>query len=68
MESGDLNDVLIVTYHDGGDSWSYGLHFHYKNQPSKLIMQDNDGFEYEYTTTDLAKALELRTGKTIHEY
>ena len=68
MESGDLNDVLIITYHDGGDTWSYGLHFHYKNQPSKLIMQDNDGFEYEYTTTDLAKALELRASKTIHEY
>lgn len=68
MESGDLNDVLIVTYHDGGDTWSYGLHFHYKNQPTKLIMQDNDGFEYEYTTTNLAEALELRAGKTIHEY
>ena len=68
MESGDLNDVLIITYHDGGDTWSYGLHFHYKNQPSKLIMQDNDGFEYEYTTTDLAKALELRDSKTIREY
>lgn len=39
MESGDLNDVLIITYHDGGDTWSYSLHFHYKNQPSKLIMQ-----------------------------
>lgn len=68
IESGDLNDVLIITYHDGGDSWSYGLHFHYKNQPTKLIMQDNDGFEYEYTTTDLTKALELRASKTIHEY
>jgi len=22
IESGDLNDVLIITYHDGGDEWS----------------------------------------------
>lgn len=68
IESGDLNDVLIITYHDGGDEWSYGLHFNYKNNPSKLIMQDNNGFEYEYTTTDLTKALELRDGKTIRDY
>lgn len=68
IESGDLNNVLIITYHDGSDEWSYGLHFHYKNNPSKLIMQDNDGFEYEYTTTDLTNALELRDGKTILDY
>lgn len=68
IESGDLNDVLIITYHDDGDEWSYGFHFNYKNNPSKLIMQDNNGFEYEYTTTDLTKALELRDGKTIRDY
>lgn len=68
MESGSLNDVLIITYHDGGDTWSYGLHFHYKNQPTKLIMQDNDGFEYEYSTTNLTSALALRNSKTIRDY
>ena len=68
IESGDLNDVLIITYHDGGDTWSYGLHFHYKNQPTKLIMQDNDGFEYEYSTTNLTSAIALRDSKTIRDY
>jgi len=68
IESGDLNSVLITTYRDGDDTWSYGFHFHYKNNPSKLIMQDNDGFEYEYSTTDLTSALEIRNSKTINDY
>lgn len=68
IESGDLNDKVIITYHDGDDVWSYGLHFKYKEQPATLIMQDNDGFEYKYTTTDLSKALSKRDSKSIHEY
>ena len=66
--SGDLNNVLIITYHDGADSWSYGLHFKWKNQPDHLILQDNDGLEYEFSTTSLDKALQLRDGKTIIDY
>lgn len=66
--SGDLNDKIIITYHDGSDVWSYGLHFKYVNHPETLIMQDNDGFEYKYSTTDLDDALKLRNTKTIHEY
>lgn len=68
IESGDLNDVLITTYHDGGDTWSYGLHFHYKNHPSTLIVQDSDGFEWKYRATDLTNALVIRDSKTIHDY
>lgn len=68
MDSGDLNDVLIITYHDGSDVWSYGLHFKWKNQPDHLIMQDNDGFEYDFYTTNLSDALSLRKSKTIVDY
>ena len=68
IESGDLNDKIIITYHDGGYVWSYGLHFKYINHPETLIMQDYDGFEYEYSTTDLDDALALRNTKTIKEY
>ena len=68
IDSGDLNDVLTITYHDGSDVWSYGLHFKFKNQPDHLIMQDNDGFEYDYYTTDLSKALDIKNQKTIHDY
>lgn len=68
MVSGNLNDVLIITYHDGNNEWSNGLHFKWKNQPDTLIMQDNDGFEYEYYTTGLEDALALKTSRTIIDF
>jgi len=66
--SGDLNSVLIITYHDGDIKWSYGLHFKWKKQPDHLIVQDNDGFEYDYYTTDLDEALSIRDKKTVYDY
>lgn len=68
IDYGDLNDGLTITYHDGSDVWSYGLHFKWKNQPDHLIMQDNDGFEYDFYSTDLSKALGIKNQKTIHDY
>ena len=68
MVSGDLNSVLIITYHDGNDVWSYGLHFKWVNQPNHLILQDNDGFEYDFYTTDLDDALKILKTKTIYDY
>ncbi len=68
IESGTLNDVLIITYHDGGTTWSYGLHFKYQNQPDHLILEDNNHFTYDYYTTDLNKALEILDTKEIHDY
>lgn len=66
--SGDLNSVVIITYHDGSDVWSYGLHFKWVNQPDHLILQDNDGFEYDFYTTNLEKALNIMKTKTIYDY
>lgn len=66
--SGDLNSVLIITYHDGADVWSYGLHFSWKNQPNHLVVQDQDGFTYDYYPTDLSAALQLLSTKTIYDY
>ena len=68
MVSGDLNSVLIITYHDGNDVWSYGLHFKWVNQPNHLILQDNDGFEYDYYTTDLDDALKILKTKRVCDY
>lgn len=68
IESGDLNSVLIITYHDGDYSWSEGLHFKWKDHPDTLIMQDEDGFEYSFVTTDLDDALKIRESKTISDY
>lgn len=68
ISSGDLNNVLIMTYHDGDSTWSYGLHFKWKNQPDILIVQDEDGFEYEYYSTNLKDAEGIRYSKTICDY
>lgn len=68
MVSGNLNDVLIITYHDGSDTWSYGIHFKWKNQPDHLIVQDEDGFEWDFYTTDLDDALALLAKKSIYDY
>lgn len=65
--SGDLNDVVIITYHDGEYLWSYGLHFKWKNQPDHLILQDETGFTYDYYPTDLSKALSLKESKSIRD-
>lgn len=66
--SGDLNSVVIITYHDGSDVWSYGLHFKWVNQPDHLVLQDNDGFEYDFYTTDLDDAISILKTKTIYDY
>ena len=66
--SGDLNDVLIITYHEDGSVWSYGLHFKWKNQPDRIVQQDEDGYEFEFQATDLKEALELRDQKTMVDY
>ncbi len=64
IDSGDLNSVVIITYHDSdGSKWSYGLHFKWKNQPTNLIVQDQNGFEYSYSCTDLDYALKVRDTK-----
>jgi len=68
IETGDLNNVLIITYHDGEDSWSYGLHFKWKNQPDTLIVQEEDGYEYAFYSTDLQSASALKESKTIYDY
>lgn len=66
--SGTLNDSVTITYHDGGDVWSYKLHFKYTNQPETLIMVDQNGFDWKYSTTDLDDALDLMATKTIKDY
>lgn len=65
IESGTLNSVVIITYHEGKNTWSYGLHFKYKNQPDRLIVEDQNGFTYEFSTTSLKDALKLRETKKL---
>lgn len=68
IDSGDLNEYIVVTYHDGEDSWQYGLHFKRKNQPDRLIQQDTDGETIEFVATGLDDALKIRDSMTIVDY
>lgn len=68
IESGDLNTYVKITYHDAGTQWSYKLHFKYENHPETLIMVDQNGFDWKYSTTDLDDALAIRDTKKIKDY
>ena len=68
IDSGTLNDNVIVTYHDGESMWSESLYFKYANQPEHLVMEDDDHFQYDFYSTDLDKALQIRDTKAIHDY
>ena len=68
LVSGDLNAYVLMTYYDRDSSWSYGLHFKWVNQPDILIMQDQYGYEYKYTPTDLDDALKLMEGRIMQDF
>lgn len=68
IDYGNLNDYVKITWHDGNDKWSYGLHFKYKRQPDHLIVQDNDGFDLDFYSTNLYEALKVREKKKIKDY
>ena len=65
IESGDLNDVVMVTYDFDGDLAPYGFHFKYKNNPEHLVVQDNNGFEIDFFPADLSDALSIKESKSI---
>lgn len=60
--------LLLHIMMDGSDAWSYNLHFKYIEHPETLIVVDQNGFDYKYSTTDLDDALSLRAKKTIKDY
>lgn len=68
MDFGTLNDALVFTWHSGGEEWSDKLHFKYKSQPETLILNDANGFDFEYETTNLKDALKIRDSKTVKDY
>lgn len=68
IESGDLQSGVTITYHDGEDVWSYELYFENQDNPEHLIMEDNDGFTYDYYSTSLEDAIKLKDSKYIHDY
>ena len=68
IDSGDLNTVLMVTYHDGTDTWQEGMHFKYVDNPDHLIHQDYFGFETDFYPTDVEDAMKLKNTKRVVDY
>ncbi|MBR4471143.1 MAG: DUF4428 domain-containing protein [Erysipelotrichaceae bacterium] len=69
ITSGNLNDVVIITFRENEtETWNWGLHFKWVNQPDHLVLEDDDHFEYDFYTTDLNRALNLRDKKKIITY
>ncbi len=67
ITSGDLNSVLIAYYYDYDSTWAYGFHFKWKNQPDHLILQDQNGFEYDFYATSLEDALAIKAERTFSD-
>ena len=66
--SGDLNNGLTITYHDGDSTWDEVLHFKWKRQPDHLILLDHNYSEFDYYSTNLEDALNIKNSRTIHNY
>ena len=68
IQEGDLNEGLKIVYHDGGSTWPNYLHFKWKRQPDHLVLLDQNGYEWDYYSTSLNSALDIKSGKKIYEY
>lgn len=68
IDSGDLNSLLYFYYVDGDDIALYAVNFAWQRRPEHLIYHDDDGFEWDYYTTNLNSALALRDSKEIYDY
>lgn len=66
--SGNLNDGLLITYHDSDATWTEALHFKWVNAPGHLIYVDHNYDEWDYYPTDLSAALKIKNGKNLVDY
>lgn len=66
--SGDLNSYILLKYKDSGIIWEEALCFKYKYSPEILILQDNDGFSWEFYTENVNEAVRILNTKTIIDY
>ena len=65
ITSGDLNNGLVVTLHDGSNTYQEVYHFKYANSPYKLILVDSDQFTIEYEPTSLEDALKIKNSRRM---
>ena len=68
IDSGDLNSMLFFYFVDGEDVALYTVYFAWQRRPEHLIYRDEDGFEWDYYSTNLNRALNLRDSKEIYDY
>ena len=65
ITSGDLNNGLVVTLHDGSNTYQEFYHFKYVNSPYKLILVDSNQFTSEYEPTSLEDALKIKNSRRM---
>ena len=65
IDSGTLNDAVVLVYHDSEGEYVWKLFFKVENHPDHLIVRDHNGFLLEFYPTDLDKAMELRDKKSL---
>ena len=65
ITSGDLNNGLVVTLHDGSNTYQEFYHFKYVNSPYKLILVDSNQFTFEYEPTSLEDALKIKNSRRM---
>ncbi len=66
--SGDLNDYVLITYHEDNSKWSEGLCFRWKNQPDTLLVQDEYGHATSFAFANLDEALKIRNKLKMINY
>lgn len=71
IEEPETKQMESVNYSTNGkdtvENGNTGI-YKWKNRPNHLIVEDNDHFESDFYTTDLAQALKRKDIKTIHDY
>lgn len=67
IDSGDLNSKLNFYYVDGDDIIWYAVAFYWQRSPDHLIYQDDDGYGWDFYSTNLNYALKLRDSKEIYD-
>lgn len=68
IESGNLNEYVLFAYHLSEGTFYNALNFKYVNNPEHLILQDEDGYDWDFYPTDLSDARRIMSRKTIIEY
>ncbi len=68
ITSGDLNEGIILTFHEGSTVWQEAIYFKTKNLSWTLILEDKDYYQYQYGDNDYSDTMSILNRKTIIDY